>query len=358
MRAALRPRVVVSLTLSAGLLVALLSFGNVGDILAQVSSFELTDILWYLAVFLLYELGRWLLWHFLISSLRVKIHPRDQGVSFLMGEVSKNLPFGNYFPNYVLQRAAGADFGLTSSITTTIVLFEVAVSLAGVVVLGLSGWNSWLRPLILIGAPTFAVCAWIAYRRVEASGVPHWIERYKPLRDLLAELKQFRTGAARLWHPRTLVVGLLLCAAYVAAAATGLFVITRGLHLFTLSWQEVLAVYCFSLAFALIEPSPVDLGVTEVGGVGAFLALGLGKDPAISVMLISRAFSVGASIVVVGIGLFALRRRVRAILVEGSDSVRAPGERAPAEGTESVVDGTTSTQSQLSPVSRRQDEEE
>lgn len=353
LRAARRPRVLISLTLSAGLLVALLSFGNIQDIRAEVSRFQLSDVVWFIGAFLLYELGRWLLWHFLVGSLGVQIRTRHQLVSFLMGEVSKNLPLGNYFPNYVLQRAEGTDFGLTSSITTTIVLLEVTVSLLGVVILGLPSWNSWLRPLILLGAPAFIVCSWAIYKRGKAVGAPHWMERSKLLRDLLAELKQFREGATRLWRPRTVALALVICAAYVTAAATALFGITQGLHVGALSWQQVLAVYCFSLAFALIEPSPVDLGVTEVGGVGAFLAVGLDKDPAITAMLINRVLTVGASLIIVGIGLVALRRDVRTVLDVSSTS----GEGA-QEDQRALRDGTTSTVSQISPVGLHEHDEE
>lgn len=316
-RAACRPRVVISFTFSAGLLVALLSFGNVHDILEEVASFQLTDLVWFLVLFVIYELGRWLLWHFLVGALGVRVRTRYQLLSFLMGEVSKNLPLGNYFPNYVLQRAEGADFGLTSAITTTIVLLEVTVSLVGVVILGLDSWNAWLRPLILVGAPAFIGLAWVVYKRRAAAGAPHWMERFKLSRDLLAELKKFRVGAAQLWQPRTVVLGLAICAGYLSAAAMALFVITHGLHIDTLAWHQVLAVYCFSLAFALIEPSPVDLGVTEVGGVGAFLAVGLAKDPAISAMLINRVLSVGITLVIVGIGIVVLHHELRTILRAG-----------------------------------------
>lgn len=322
MHAAFRPKVVFPLTLSAGLLVALFNFGNVHDILAEISSFQLTDLIWYMGLFVIYEFGRWLQWHFLVGSLGVRVSTRHQLLSFLTGEVSKNLPFGNYFPNYVLKQAAGADFGFTSSITTAIVLFEVAVTLLGVVILGLTSWNAWLRPLILIGTPAFIVCIWIVYKWRAGAGAPHWMYRYKPLRNLLAELKQFRDGASNLWHPRTIILGLVICAAYISAAGGTLFVITRGLHVHTLSWPQVLAVYCFSLAFALIEPSPVDLGVTELGGVGAFLAVGLGRDTAITAMLMNRVFSIGASLVIVAVGLFALHRELRIVLSSGSESPR------------------------------------
>ena len=40
------------------------------------------------------------------------------------------------------------------------------------------------------------------------------------------------------------------------------------------------AVYFFSLAFALILPSPIDVEVTEVGGLTSFLVLGVDRSAA------------------------------------------------------------------------------
>ena len=313
-RALLRPKAIIPLTLSAGILVALLAFGNIQDILAEIFSFQPIDILWYAGFFAIYELGRWLLWHFLIVSLGERIRLRVQLISFLMGEVSKNLPLGNYFPNYVLKQAAGADFGFTSSITTAIVLCEVTVTLLGIVILGLGGWTVWLRPLILIGAPLFGLGVWAVIRLRKSSGPPKWMTRTNTLRSLLEELRQFAVGAKRLWHPRVVTIALTICAVYVAAAGTALYAIVRGLHVTTLSVPEVIAVFCFSLAFALIEPSPVDLGLTEAGGAGAFLAVGLRLDVAVTAMLINRVFNVGLTLIFVGIGLIVLRDEVRAML--------------------------------------------
>jgi uncharacterized membrane protein YbhN (UPF0104 family) len=319
----------MSLVLSAGLLIGLLSFGNVSAIVAEISRFQVVDLFWYVALFATYELGRWLLWHFLLSALDVRVRTRHQLVSFLMGEVSKNLPFGNYFPNYVMQRAEGADFGRTSAVTTAIVLCEVTVSLLGIVILGVGSWSGWLRPMILVGAPTFMLGAWIVYRWRAPAGAPQWMASHKIARGLLTEWRQFRDGARRLWRPRTIAVGLVICAGYISTVATALYVITRGLHVETLAWPQVVAVSCFSLAFALIEPSPIDLGVTEAGGVGAFLAVGLAKDPAITAMLINRVLGVVTSLIIVGIGLIVLRHEVHTILSKGSTERVGQPEHAP-----------------------------
>jgi uncharacterized membrane protein YbhN (UPF0104 family) len=325
-RRLLRPGVIIPATLSIGLLAALLTFGNARAIVADIAAFHPVDLLWYLVFALLYELGRGMQWLFLVGALRLRVTTREKILSFLTGEVTKSLPFGNYFPNYILQQAEGVDFGRSSAVTTAIVLFEVAVTLTGLVLLGLGSWTGWLRPLILAGVPVFLALAWLVHRLWSSRRAPKWMVRARALRRLLEELAQFRQGALQLWNVPTIAIGYLICSAYVLAAGGALYWITRGLGVRDITFTAVVAVYCFSLAFALIEPSPVDLGITEIGGAGAFVAIGLSSDRAISAMLLSRMLSVAVSLVLAGIGMLLLRREFLAVLRGGQSSRGALAE--------------------------------
>src|SRR5690242_21674824 len=51
-----------------------------------------------------------------------------------------------------------------------------------------------------------------------------------------------------------------------------------GLGVDGLSLGQAVAAYLFSLAFGLIFPLPVDIGVNEASGVAALLAMGIGKS--------------------------------------------------------------------------------
>lgn len=315
-RRVLRPQVVIPATFSVALLATLLGVGNARKILTDLSTFQPRYVAWYALVMALYMCGRGILWHVLVRSLHAAVPLRSQAMAFLAGEVTKSLPLGNYFPNYLLRRSTHAAFGLTSTATLAITLLEVSVSLTIVAALGLGGWTPWLRPLILIGAPVCLLIGWGIYL-MRGAIAPLWDagrRRYAALRTLDGELRQARAGASYLWQPRVLLVGLLLCAFYVAMAGIGLYLIARGLGLDTLSIQEALSVHSFSLAFALIEPSPMDLGVIEAGGVGALLAVSAPIDLAISMMLIQRVLNTGVSLVIAGAGMVVLRRELRAAM--------------------------------------------
>jgi hypothetical protein len=89
-------------------------------------------------------------------------------------------------------------------------------------------------------------------------------------------------------------------------------------------------IYLFSLAFGLIFPLPVDVGVAEISGVGAFLAIGVDKSAAVGAMLVMRAVSIGVGLMVALITILVLNEEFRASFRERPP---APGSRpSPAGG--------------------------
>jgi hypothetical protein len=61
-------------------------------------------------------------------------------------------------------------------------------------------------------------------------------------------------------------------------------------------------------------PLPVDIGVTEVGAVGAFLAIRVGKSDAVSAVLLLRMSTLGATQVIAPGIIAVLRREVGGVL--------------------------------------------
>lgn len=327
MRKLLRPTVLIPAIVGAGLLAALLFFGNVARVVAIMRTFQHIYLLYILLLLLAYEAIQYTQWHLLLRALGVHVPQRAQAFAFLVGASTKVLPIGNFFENYLLLRASGTDFGFSSSATLLSVLIEVAVSLIGLVLLGLDHWT-WLRPLIIIGLAVFALCAWVAARLHRAGSLPDWLTRQAIVRLALAEARQFRAGATALLHPRVLLRAGLLGAMYLLLAGSTLYLVTLGLGL-SLTWTQVLAVYFFSLAFGLIFPLPVDIGVMEATGVGAFLAIGLQRSDAVSVMLIMRVLSIGTALTIALGTMIALPGEVRAVLRRRSRPSKA--QEAPSQ---------------------------
>jgi uncharacterized membrane protein YbhN (UPF0104 family) len=309
----LRPKVVMPILLSAALLAALLAVGNVGQVVALMLTFRHSYLPYILVLLLAYEVVQCLQWHVFLKALGIHVPLRSQAFAYLVGEPTRVLPIGNFFENYFLLRARGTDFGLSSAATILSVLTEVGVALLGLVILGLDHWG-WLRPLIIIGLAVFVPSAWLVYKHHHAGTLPSWLTLHQSVRTALDEARQLRRGAAALLHPGVVARGGLLGALYLVLAASVLYLVLRGLGVDSVSWWQVLAVYLFSLAFALIFPLPVDVGVTELGGVGAFLAIGVLRSQAVSAVLLARVLSLGAAIVIALVTMAVMRDEVRALL--------------------------------------------
>jgi uncharacterized membrane protein YbhN (UPF0104 family) len=294
MRKLFQPAVIIPAIFGVSVFAALIAVSNVKKVLAVMSGFPHLFLLYFLLLTAAYEVVRCVQWHNLLTALGLHVAPRTQIFSFAAGEVSKNMPLGNFFQNYLLQRATGTDFGLSSSATLLIVLIQVAVALAGLVILGIGPWD-WLRPLIVGGLAAFLLAVWAVRALHRSPHMPAWMTAHAWLRYALAEYRQFRHGADVLLHPRVLASASLLGAVYTLIAGASFYLITRGLGLDAISFGEALAVSLFSLAVGLIVPIPVDIGTLEVSGVAALIALGVGPSDAVAAVIINRVLSIGAS---------------------------------------------------------------
>ena len=327
-RKLLSPKVFIPVVLTVGVVILLFSFGNPRKILELMLSFPRTYLLWFLLLMVVYEAFRFAQWWFLLRHEGVRVPLKAQLFSFAGGETTKFMPIGNYFQNYLLKAVEGTDFAFSSAVTTMVILFEVAVSLTGLVILPLDGWT-WLRPLTLVGGAAAIMAGWLLYKFHGTLDPPHWIRRREWLRTAFeqyaAALRQFGAGARNMLRWRVLGIGYLLATAYLVAAGAAFYLVLLGLGVNNVSLGQALAVYFFSLALGLIIPIPVDLGIIELTGVGALLALGVERNAAITAMLLFRVLSLGASVAIAAGTGAALHDQLRKAL-----GPRGPGTAPPA----------------------------
>ncbi|HST90173.1 MAG TPA: lysylphosphatidylglycerol synthase transmembrane domain-containing protein [Ktedonobacterales bacterium] len=309
-----RPKVLIPLVLGAGILVALFAFADARKVVRLMSGFQHLSLLYFLLLILAYEVVRGAQWHFLLTALDIHVPLRTQIFVFAIGEITKLLPIGNYFQNYLLQESKGTDFGLSSAATTMVVLVEVAVSLVGVTLLGLGGWTGWLRPIIIVGTLVFAGAVWAFIRLHHAGHAPAWLTRHVWWLKVAEELRRFRGGAAAILHPRIVAIAVALGVVYLTFGGAALYIAITGLGIGGVSFGEALAVYFFSLAFSLIFPLPIDLGVAEISGAGALIAVGAEKSAAVSIVIINRILSVGSSVLIALVVALILHGEFRAAM--------------------------------------------
>lgn len=314
MKKLLRPKILIPVIISLGLLAGLLAFGNIPRTVGLMADFNKVDLLWFVLLMGLYELVRGYQWHFLLKQLRIHVPLKGQVFAFLIGEITKNMPIGNYFQNYILQEVGDEDFGRTSSVTTLVVLNEVAVSAVGVVLIGLGGWNSWLRPVIVIGVLVAAILAWAAWAIYERTGPPKWVQERKDTNLVIRELINFKEGARELIHPRILATTFTLTSTYCLIEGLALYVAARGIGLDNIGYLPIVSVYLFGLGFSLIFPTPVDIGFTEISMFGAFLAVGVSKAPATGATFVFRALNILSAAFIAGVSLVFLHNEFRLVM--------------------------------------------
>jgi uncharacterized protein (TIRG00374 family) len=322
----LRPSVVIPTLLSVAILAALLGVSNMAQVIAVMEGFQHSYLLYVLMATVAYEAVRCVQWHVLLTALEIRVPLRTQVFTFLAGEVTKHLPLGNYVSNYPLRQSLGTAFGRSSAATTVMMLTEAALALAGLMLLGLGDWSGWLRLVIVGGLAVVLVGVWAVSRSGYVPRVPCWMTQRQAVRTIAEEFRRFRASAVALVQPRILSVEGLLGAGYIIIGGAILYLVVRGLGVGHVSFWQVLAVYCFSLATAQLSPVPMDLGVIEASGVGAFLAIGVSESTAVGIMLINRVLSVGATLVMALVAMAILRDEAPAAL-RGRPS-RSSGQRA------------------------------
>lgn len=295
------PRVLIPALIAIGAVIVLFSIGDPRKIFAQIGAFNRVYLLWFLLLMMVYEAIRFAQWWYLLREGGVRVPLRAQIFSFAGGEGTRFVPIGNYFQNYLLQVAEGADIAYTSGLTTLIILFEVAASLTGLLILGLDDWV-WLRPLIVVGVAVAGALGWVLYRLHGTLAPPAWIRRRDRLHSgwekAAGALRQFGKGASTVLRWRVLAICYVLAMAYLIAGAAALYIGLLGVGDTGAAFPAVLAVYFFSLTVGLLFPLPLDLGVIELSGVAAFVAVGVERNAAISAMLINRVLSIVSSAVI------------------------------------------------------------
>src|ERR671936_135679 len=334
MKKLLHPKVVIPVILSVAVLAGLLFFGNIRQVIRLMEGFAHLYLLWFVMLMVVYEVVRGMQWHYLLQSMDIRVPLRAQIFAYAVGEVTKSIPVGNYFQNYVLQEVEGTDFARSSAATTFIILIEVFVSLMGVAIIGLGAWSSWLRPVILIGLPVFGFIAWAAHAWRAYPRTPQWVKEHKFLLQALDAFKKFREGAAALFRPHVVGIAVLLGAIYVIVGASALYLVLRGLGIGGVSLWQVWAVYFFSLAFLLIVSVPMDIAATEISGVGAFLAVAMSKSDAVGAMLVNRALSLGSAIAIALVVMVILHDQFRAALQSRPSPRRAEAAQEPAKAAD------------------------
>lgn len=281
----------VSIAIIGGLL-AFADLGKLANLMAGIRPTELILAVLLIVSYMALQAAQWI---YLLDHLAVEAPRRAALLAFAGGNLTRYLPGGSYFQNYLLYETCGVDPALTSVATTLMVLLEPAVALLFLLILGIDDWV-WLRWLLAIGLPLALLFAVGLYLFIESPRLPSWLTRRRLYLAFADEVVRFRVGLARLADARILAMTAALSAAFVLLEGMALYMVAHALRIDGLSLTSALAAYYFSIGVALIIPIFTNLGTLEAGGVAAMIALGISREGAVASFVLDRALIIAIAI--------------------------------------------------------------
>ena len=302
-----QPKIVVAVLLSIALLAFLFSISDIPGVMAHIRELPLSAILFNLLLAVVYLALKFFLWRKYMSRLDIRANNRQLLLAFAVGEMTLNLPVGEYAPNYVLGKICGADFGRSSAATSAVLVVEGGVTLVALLTLGVPGWF-WLRPLLLVicvaaGSVVALLALFRAARRLTAK-----LARIGPLRTVGTELDELFRGLQTLWTPGLLAIAIPLAACYLFAIVVAFYTVARGVGAQGFTLYQAGSVYLFALAVVLLNPISSHLGVIEVSGFSAMQAWGYSADQAFAALLGFRLVWTGVTWLICGSMVLALNK--------------------------------------------------
>ncbi len=312
----LRPRVFISTVISLAIVAGLLAFADLAKLASLVSGLRPIYLTAAAVLILGYNGLQSVQWLYLLHHLGIVAPRREAILAFTGGNLTKYLPGGSYFQNYLLYEMSRVDPALSFVATTLMVLLEPAVALAFLLVIGIDGWV-WLRWLLGIGLPLALLFAAAVYLFIESPMLPRWLTGHRLYAAVADQVIRFGDGLGRIARPRTLATTLALSTVLVLLEALALYMVAHSLRIDSLSLTAALAAYYFSIGVALVIPIFTNLGTLEAGGVAALIALGVSREGAVAAMALDRVLIIALAIVLaVTIGLAfrdLLGRALRAV---------------------------------------------
>ncbi|MGH2485336.1 MAG: hypothetical protein ACRDHE_04915, partial [Ktedonobacterales bacterium] len=96
-----QPKVFVPIVIGVALLVALILVAGPRQAVRLITHFHPGSLIAFFLLMAGYEVVRCAQWSYLLARLGLRVPLRTQIFAYAIGEVSKNLPAGNFVPDYV-----------------------------------------------------------------------------------------------------------------------------------------------------------------------------------------------------------------------------------------------------------------
>jgi|GEM_PF-5684787 uncharacterized protein (TIRG00374 family) len=291
LQAILSPRTLITTILGIIVLATLLSLSDITRVWHIIEGFPPLVIPALFALVLVREMLRSSEWRVFLNAIGIHASRREAFLTLAGGDAAQVIPGGLYFQDLLVSRELGTGVGQPLAATTLMVWMEVTMAMLALGLFGLPGIPE-LRPIMAIcGLGSVVTLLTVPGKLVYSVRmmVCHWQKHLGHLgHKLLQELDNFIRAFSGLTHWKVIVSGLVLCAAYMTLTTFGFYLVCVSLGLPGIGIAQATAVYSLVLAVVIINPLPSDLGVSELSGVGGFLAFHVNPADGLAAMLTFR----------------------------------------------------------------------
>jgi hypothetical protein len=244
------------------------------------------------ALMIVYLIAKWFVWWRLLVRAGISPPWREAFFAYLGGEMTKSLPGGIYFQNYLLTKLSGHEVAVGIATSTVLVGMEAAVCMAITLAVGIPAWP-WLRGLLAGIAVAWIVLLLSLWRSRWIERLTPWAQNHPNIKFGLYLASSFYRGIVSLWDPWLWASLIGLTAVYLLASGAQLYLIAHVLGDRALTFGQAQVTNAFSMLLPLMIPIPIQIGFAETTGAGALVALGLGIRQAIALMIAYRLWNNG-----------------------------------------------------------------
>ncbi len=319
-------------------LATLLNFSDIHKVWQIMQGFPIYAIGVLFGLVVGRELLRSVQWRVFLNAVGIHASRREAFLSLTGGDAAQILPGGLYFQDLLISRELNVGLSEPLAATTLMIWIEITISMLALALFGLPGIPA-LRPIMAFcGLGSLAVM-FLAHtralhpvlnlvRRFQGKGS----ERQRKLcGKLLIGLEHFIGSFGTLTHPKVLLTGLALCTSYMALTYYGFYLVCAYLGLETIGPAQATAIYSFVLAVVDINPLPSDLGVSELTGVGGFLAFHVPASAGLAVMLVFRILLLISEEIVAVFAFVVFHKETKRLFHPSKKRAKLPESKAEAE---------------------------
>lgn len=318
LRALLNPKMVIGVIIGLILLAVLLTLSNAGEVFQIIGRFPPLLLPIILALFVGRELFRSIEWRVFLNAIGIHASRRQAFLTLTGGDAASILPGGLYFQDLLVKREFHTGISEPLAATTLMLWMELTVSMAFLAITGVPG-AAWVRPamaagtagsvlILLLGRTHILVVVQRQNRRLAEHIGQLWKGPVGRIGGkLLDGVDRFIGAYVPLAHLKVVISGVILCAAYIVLTILALYLIAINLDARINPWHTV-AIYSIILLVIVIVPLPSDIGLGELGGVGAFLLFHVPAAVALAVLLVFRILMVLAEELVAAVGYLILHK--------------------------------------------------